>query len=82
MTPPHVASPPDHGLSHGLPNAHYTDPGVIALENTAVLAGGWASVGFAKDVPNKGDVAPVTFLKQPLMLVRGGDGNVRVFENV
>ena len=82
MTPPHAASPPDHGLSHGLPNAHYTDPGVIALENTAVLAGGWASVGFAKDVPNKGDVAPVTFLKQPLMLVRGGDGNVRVFENV
>ena len=82
MTLPHAASLPDHGLSHGLPNAHYTNADVISRENAAVLAGGWASIGFAKDVANKGDVAPVTFLEQPLMLVRGSDGNVRVFENV
>lgn len=69
-------------LAHGLGNAHYIDPDVHARENEAVLFSSWASIGFAKDIPNPGDASPVEFLGRPLLLVRTQDGEVRVFENV
>ena len=66
----------------GLPNAHYTDPSVIAEENTALLRNGWAGLAVASDVPEPGDARPLTFLGEPLLLIRGKDGDVRVFHNV
>ena len=72
----------DHGLAHGLGNGHYVDPGVYELENQSVIANTWASIGFAKDVPNPGDVMPTALAGQPLLIVRGSDGAVLVFENV
>ncbi len=69
-------------LAHGLGNAHYVDPGIHTKENEAVLFATWSSVGFAKDIPNPGDASPVEFLGRPLLLVRGKDGGVKVFENV
>ncbi len=72
----------DHGLAHGLGNGHYVDPDVHELENQSVIANTWASIGFAKDVPNRGDVMPTTLAGQPLLIVRGSDGDVQVFENV
>ena len=72
----------DHGLAHGLGNGHYVDPDVHELENQSVIANTWASIGFAKDVPNRGDVMPTTLAGQPLLIVRGSDGVVQVFENV
>ena len=72
----------DHGLAHGLGNGHYVDPDVHELENQSVIANTWASIGFAKDVPNRGDVMPTTLAGQPLLIVRGSDGGVQVFENV
>lgn len=72
----------DHGLAHGLGNGHYIDPDVHELENQSVIANTWASIGFSKDVPNPGDVMPTTLAGQPLLIVRGNDGDVQVFENV
>ena len=72
----------DHGLAHGLGNGHYVDPDVHELENQSVIANTWASIGFAKVVPNRGDVMPTTLAGQPLLIVRGSDGGVQVFENV
>ena len=81
--PPHpVPDASVHGLPRGLANAHYTDRAVLERESRAVLAGSWASIGFAGDVPAPGDALPVDFLGQPLLLLRGEDGAVRVFENV
>lgn len=69
-------------MAHGLGNGHYVDPDVHELENQSVIANTWASIGFAKDVPNRGDVMPTTLAGQPLLIVRGSDGDVQVFENV
>ena len=68
--------------ARGLPNEHYIDETVFAEESKAVLLSNWSGIGFGKDVPNAGDVKPVDFLGQPLLLARDKDGTVRVFQNV
>ncbi|MCC1494509.1 aromatic ring-hydroxylating dioxygenase subunit alpha [Cognatishimia sp. F0-27] len=68
--------------AHGLPNAHYTDPEVFAEEREALLFAQWAGLAVAGDVPEPGDAKPITFLGMPLLLLRGRDGAVRVFQNI
>ncbi|MEP2027824.1 MAG: aromatic ring-hydroxylating dioxygenase subunit alpha [Paracoccaceae bacterium] len=68
--------------ARGLPNAHYIDDAVIAEESAAVLAGQWAGLAVASDVPEVGDAVPISFLGMPLLLVRSRSGVVRVFQNV
>ena len=68
--------------ARGLPSSFYTDAGLYDLERQKVFARNWACVGFGKDVPNPGDLRPITFLGQPLLIARGRDGQIRVFENV
>ncbi len=68
--------------AHGLPNAHYTDPGVHAEERAALLFDEWAGLAVAADVPEPGDARPVEFLGVPLLLLRGRDDVVRVFHNI
>ncbi|MEM9319109.1 MAG: aromatic ring-hydroxylating dioxygenase subunit alpha [Pseudomonadota bacterium] len=68
--------------ARGLPNAHYTDPETIAAESRAVLERQWAGIGVGADVPEPGDAKPMEFLGQPLLLLRDGAGQVRVFYNI
>ena len=68
--------------ARGLPNAFYTDLAVFEAEKQAVFAANWACIGFGKDVPLGGDVRPVGFLGRPLLVVRDGEGAIRVFQNV
>ncbi|SMX44761.1 aromatic ring-hydroxylating oxygenase subunit alpha [Maliponia aquimaris] len=68
--------------AHGLPNAHYIDPAVFAEERQALMFGQWAGLAVAADVPEPGDASPVDFLGMPLLLIRGRDGAVRVFQNI
>ena len=68
--------------ANGLPNAHYIDPAVFAEEKHAVLFSSWAGLAVGADVPEIGDAKPVTFLGMPLLVVRGKDGAVRVFQNI
>ncbi len=65
----------------GLPNEFYVDEQTFAAERDAVFFKNWAAIGFCKDVPQEADARPVTFLGIPLLLVRGRDGKVRVFQN-
>lgn len=71
----------DIELARGLPNPCYTEPDYLQTERKAVFSTGWAGVGFAKDIPHPGDVAPITFLGIPLLLVRDKQQTVRVFQN-
>ena len=68
--------------ARGLPNAHYIDPAVFAEERTALLFDQWAGLAVASDVPEPGDAKPITFLGMPLLLLRGRDGDLRVFQNI
>jgi len=69
------------GAARGLPNELYIDPAAFDREKRAVLFANWSGIGFGKDVPDEGDARPVDFLGMPLLMVRGGDGQVRVFQN-
>ena len=69
-------------LARGLPNAHYTNPATIAEENAAVLEATWAALSVGAEVPEPGDCKPLEFLGQPLLLLRDGDGQLRVFQNI
>ena len=66
----------------GLPNAHYTDPDTIAAETEAVLERTWTGLAVGADVPQPGDALPLSFLGQPLLLLRDDGGRLRVFQNI
>jgi len=68
--------------SPGLPNHWYTADGAFQQEREAIYAKTWFSIGFASDVPGKGDIYPVDFMGLPLLIVRDRKGQVRVFHNV
>lgn len=68
--------------ARGLPNRYYTDATCFEREKVALFARQWAGLGFAKDVAEPGYAKPVTFLGQPLVIVHGRDGALRVFQNV
>lgn len=68
--------------ANGLPNAFYTDADVFEAEKRVLFASTWACIGFAKDVPSRGDANPVDFLGQPLLVVRADANEIKVFQNV
>lgn len=76
----HVMEPV--ATARGLSNAYYTDPEIFAIEKQKVFAEGWPLIGFGKDVPEPGMAKPVNFLGVPLVMVRGREGELRVFQNV
>ncbi|HKK98568.1 MAG TPA: aromatic ring-hydroxylating dioxygenase subunit alpha [Marivita sp.] len=68
--------------ARGLPNAHYTDASTFLEERDALFGVGWAGLAVASDVPDRGDAVPISFLGIPLLLLRGRDDVVRVFQNI
>lgn len=68
--------------ANGLPNAHYTDAAIFEEEAQALLAGQWAGLAVASDVPEPGDALPLDFLGMPVLLIRDRAGTVRVFQNI
>jgi phenylpropionate dioxygenase-like ring-hydroxylating dioxygenase large terminal subunit len=68
--------------ARGLPNQFYTDPAVFEEEKKKVFFRNWAALGFISDAPEPGDAKPVTFLGQPLVMIRDKDGTLRVFQNI
>ncbi|MEM7423903.1 MAG: aromatic ring-hydroxylating dioxygenase subunit alpha [Pseudomonadota bacterium] len=68
--------------ARGLPNDFYTDAAVFQLEKEQVFARNWCALGFMTDVPQAGYAKPLTFLGEPLLMVRDHDGMLRVFQNI
>lgn len=66
----------------GLPNEFYVDEKTHEQEKQKLFFNNWAALAFAKDIPNNGDVKPITFLDMPLLLTRDNNGELRVFQNI
>lgn len=66
----------------GLPSALYIDEALFRVEAERVFFRNWAAIGTASAVPGPGDARPITFLGQPLLMVRDQAGTLRVFQNV
>lgn len=59
----------------------YTSAEVFALERRHLFANVWHYVGHASQAPSPGDYVTTTIGDQPILMVRGEDGAVRVFHN-
>ncbi|WP_299680357.1 Rieske 2Fe-2S domain-containing protein [uncultured Roseobacter sp.] len=65
-----------------MPGAFYTSQDQFAHEARTVLRTGWHCLGRADEIPEPGDFFTVQLLNEPLLVVRGDDGEVRVLANV
>lgn len=59
----------------------YLSEALFALERQHFFANTWNYVGHASQVPNAGDYIAVDIAGRPLLLVRQGDGSLRVLFN-
>jgi len=73
---------PDAQNSWMLPSRYYTDAGVQEREVEAIFKRSWIKVGHVCDLREPGDYLTETIAGQPVMAVRGRDGEVRAFYNV
>lgn len=75
-----IAAPLETGT--GLPNGCYTSEQWLRLENQHLFAKKWMLAGFCHDIAERGDAYPITLAGMPLLLLRDGEGQVKVFHNV
>ena len=72
----------ESGLASGLPNYAYTSAEFFRAEQEQLFAKTWTCIGNACSVPRCGDLQPVGFLGQPLVMLRDKQDDIRVFHNV
>lgn len=65
-----------------LPGRLYTDPDYYRYEVKTFLSHEWHCLGRADEVPRPGDYFTTRLLDEPLLVVRGDDGDVRVLSNL
>ena len=66
----------------GMPGLFYTSPDQFTWEKKTVLQKGWHCLGRQDEIPDPGDFFTVQLLDEPLIVVRGDDGAIRVLANV
>ena len=67
---------------NGLPSAAYTNHSFLELENSYLFSRNWVFTGFAHQLPNIGDVTPVSVAGQPILIVRNESNEITAFHNV
>ncbi len=65
-----------------MPGAFYTCPAQFEHEARTVLRQNWHCLGRVDEVPEPGDYFTAQLLDEPLLVVRGDDGEIRVLANV
>ena len=65
-----------------MPGAFYTSQRQFEHEAATVLRRGWHCLGREDEIPEAGDFFTVQLLNEPLLVVRGDDGAIRVLANV
>ena len=69
-------------IMKGLPAGAYTDEAFFKLEQKKVFQANWSLAGFAHEIPQPGDAIPGELGGLPIVMVRGKEGQIRVFHNV
>jgi choline monooxygenase len=68
--------------AYTIPAAWYLDERIEELEREQVFGGNWIAVGRADQVQQAGQFFTVELAGEPLVVVRGTDGDIRAFYNV
>lgn len=63
------------------PQSAYTDPAVLAAEQTRIFDQDWVMVGRAGAIPNPGDYFTASVGKRPIIVMRQPDGSVQAMAN-
>ena len=79
-----TASPTPLDTAHArtLSAFEYTDPTLFQREQSAIFGRTWQLVAHVTDLLRPGDFVPVTVLDEPIVMIRGLDGELRGFYNV
>ncbi|WP_350334180.1 aromatic ring-hydroxylating oxygenase subunit alpha [Coralliovum pocilloporae] len=72
--------PEDEALS--LSGHHYSNSAYFEYERQTVLRKSWHVLGRVDELPEAGDYFTTQVLDEPLLIVRGDDGRIRVLSNV
>src|SRR6478672_12645063 len=72
----------DVSLAWSIPAPFYTDPDVWHQESQRIFARTWQVVGRCEQLAKPGDFFTTELLGEPLLLVRGAQGELRGFYNV
>ena len=72
----------DPRTSYTLPSRYYTDPAILEQEITRIFQRSWCYVGHVSDIATPGAYFTDEIGRQPIAVVRGGDGKLRAFYNV
>jgi choline monooxygenase len=70
------------GQAVGLPGRLYAAPEFFELERQTLIRRTWMAVAVASELPNSGDVQPVSAVGWSLVLVRDMSGELNVFHNI
>jgi choline monooxygenase len=65
-----------------IPSAWYTNDGIARLERDRVFGGNWIAIGRTDEVLRAGQFFTIELAGEPLVVVRGADGQLRGFFNV
>ena len=76
-----VAALPEHG-AQCLPGSFYTDPDYFRYEVETFLSKEWHCVGRSDELVKPGDYFTTRLFDEPLIVVRGDDGVIRVLSNL
>jgi len=68
--------------AHTIPAPWYLDPEIERLEQQRVFGGNWQAIGRIDQVAHSGDYFTAEFASEPILAVRGADGQLRAFYNV
>jgi phenylpropionate dioxygenase-like ring-hydroxylating dioxygenase large terminal subunit len=64
------------------PGFIYTSPELYQTEKDEIFMRDWLCVGREEEIPNKGDYTALRILDEPLLLVRGENGEINAFANI
>ena len=80
--PPALRIDSDISRAWSIPARFYVDPEVSAEERDKIFARSWQVAGHAGQLKHAGDFFTVALGSEPLLLVRGAQGELRGFYNV
>ncbi len=68
--------------SYTLPSRFYLDPDIHAQEMRKIFQRSWLYAGHVSDLPDAGSYLTEDLAGQPILVVRGQEGDIRAFYNV
>ena len=75
-----AAAPLDRATA--MPAGIYNSNEILDLERRAIFSRDWVCPGFAADIPDPGDYLTYSIAGQPVICIRGKDGEIRTLSNV